>query len=121
MTLDELMAKEYKPDYTCAHFFIDAWEATVGTSLPSDAIDCLLPSKAITASKASRAFTPIDKPVSPCMVLFKGNGAHTAHVGLFVNGKVLHMSSTLPVRQPLSVVKTGFNKVSFYNVYDITN
>jgi len=109
------MEKQLSPDYNCAHFLADAWQAETGDDHMRGALDSFLapPARRTASHVVRRSLVPVDKPVSPCVVLFR-RGTATPHVGLYVRGAVLHLTDHGPVRQLLAVAKLGYTSVRFY-------
>lgn len=60
----------------------------------------------------ARKFTKLEKPVSPCIVIFKGG--EDLHVGIYLRGKILHFAEDGVQYQPLHVVSLGFLETVFY-------
>lgn len=95
--------------YCCEHFLIDAYKHYRQINLT----DRLLTSGFFCASNL-RQFKPVFEPVQHSIVLFRDKGK--AHVGLWVDGRVLHLEAYGVVWQPLEIVKQGFERVLFYEV-----
>lgn len=58
-------------------------------------------------------FIKLDKPESPCIVLFKRKKG-IPHVGVFWKNKVLHLPETGAKYQPLNIVAVTFTDIGFY-------
>lgn len=93
--------------YCCEHFLIDAYKHY--TSI--DISNRLLTSGFFNASNL-RQFLPVDKPSQHTIVLFRDKGK--AHVGLWLDGRVLHLEPHGVVWQTLNIVKQGFERVTYY-------
>ena len=101
-------AIKYDADnYCCEHFLIDAYRHYTNIDLT----DKLLTSGFFNI-KNLRQFVPIDKPSQHTIVLFRDKGK--AHVGLWLDGRVLHLEPHGVVWQSLNIVKQGFEKVTYY-------
>ena len=101
-------AIKYDADnYCCEHFLIDAYRHYTNIDLT----DKLLTSGFFNV-KNLRQFVPIDKPSQHTIVLFRDKGK--AHVGLWLDGRVLHLEPHGVVWQSLNIVKQGFEKVTYY-------
>ena len=96
-----------KNRYCCEHFLIDCYKEFKGVDLS----DKLLSSGFFNAQKL-RNFRQVDKPKQLTIVLFRD--ANKAHVGLWYDNKVLHLSEQGVLLQPLDVAKIGFKRVNFY-------
>lgn len=103
-------AIKYDADkYCCEHFLIDAYRYYTGI----DISDKLLTSGFFCASNL-RQFIPVTEPKQHTIVLFRGKGK--AHVGLWVDGRVLHLEPHGVVWQSLNIVMQGFERVTYYEV-----
>lgn len=63
--------------------------------------------------KQARKFKRLVRPSSPCIVLMQ-RPHFTPHVGVFYNGRVIHLKPSGVEYQPLDVVARGFTSVRFY-------
>lgn len=114
MTEADLMSRRLGPLYNCAHFLAEAWERETGRDIRPIFAGFLAPAHARRATPHARGdFVRIPAPVSPCIVLLRRVKA-TPHVGLFVRGRVLHLTDKGPIRQLLSVASLGYTSVRFY-------
>jgi len=95
--------------YCCEHFLIDAYRHYTGIDLTNR----LLTSGFFNASNL-RQFKPVIVPTQYSIVMFRAKDK--AHVGLWLDGRVLHLEPHGVVWQTLSVVRIGFNRVVFYEV-----
>lgn len=93
--------------YCCEHFLIDAYRHYTGIDISNK----LLTSGFFNASNL-RQFRAVDKPSQHTIVLFRDKGK--AHVGLWLDGRVLHLEPHGVVWQLLAVAKQGFDRVVFY-------
>ena len=101
-------------DYNCAHFVSDAWLQETG-----QVIDHLM--RGFLAPAAERVVTPnlansmvrLERPRSPCIVLFRRR-VGSPHVGMFVRGRVFHLTDSGPIRQALDIAQVGYYKTRFY-------
>lgn len=103
-------AIKYDADkYCCEHFLIDAYKHYTG----KDISNRLLTSGFFNASNL-RQFMPVTEPTQHTIVLFRDKGK--AHVGLWLDGRVLHLEPHGVVWQSLNIVMQGFERVVFYEV-----
>ena len=93
--------------YCCEHFLIDAYKHYKRIDLSPK----LLTSGFFSASNL-RQFVPVVEPTQYSIVLFRAK--NEAHVGLWVDGRVLHLEPHGVVWQPLDYIKQGFDRVLFY-------
>ena len=106
----ELEKKQYDKDrYCCEHFAVDAYKLLTG----KDVSQALLKNGLFHPSNL-RNFKPLKTPKDFCFVLFRAH--KTAHVGIMLNNRVLHLSDFGMVCQPLSYVAMGYSKVIFYEL-----
>lgn len=115
MSFDHLMGRVYDVDhYNCAHFVCEAWQYETGQDLAHRMQGFL---KTVSDRKFLKTdmqqFTKLTTPVSPCVVVFH-MPRESPHVGLFIRGKVIHISRDGVKFQSLDVVKMGFKRVSYY-------
>ena len=94
--LDELMDKTWKKGYTCHEFACDAWQKITG--------------KELTLKKCK----PIDALESPCIVFLYNNERSDSHVGVFYDGRVIHLGIRGVQYVPLERITIGFKEWSFY-------
>ena len=101
-------AIKYDADkYCCEHFLIDAYRHYTGIDISNK----LLTSGLFNASNL-RQFVPVVTPTQHTIVLFRDKGK--AHVGLWLDGRVLHLEPHGVVWQSLNIVMQGFERVAYY-------
>lgn len=101
-------AIKYDADkYCCEHFLIDAYKHYTGIDISNK----LLTSGFFCASNL-RQFAPVAEPRQHTIVLFRDKGK--AHVGLWLDGRVLHLEPHGVVWQSLNIVMQGFERVAYY-------
>lgn len=93
--------------YCCEHFLIDAYKHYRQIDLSPK----LLTSGFFNVRNL-RQFVQVDKPSQYSIVLFRAK--NQAHVGLWIDGRVLHLEPHGVVWQSLEIVKQGFDRVLFY-------
>jgi hypothetical protein len=105
-----LLARQRCPTYICADLVAEAWKNETGQDIRH-----LLGVGERTGicSLGHHMLRRVSRPVSPCVVLLR-RAKVEVHVGIFVRGRVLHLSETGPVRQLLSVASIGYTSVRFY-------
>lgn len=114
MTRGELMRATLSPDYNCAHFVCDAWEVEAGQDIRPVLHGFLARRGERRATmQLVNAMRRIPAPVGPCVVLFRRVKA-TPHVGLFIRGRVLHLTDSGPIRQLVDVARIGYHSVRYY-------
>jgi hypothetical protein len=60
-----------------------------------------------------KGFVKLDKPESPCFVVMRRTKL-SPHIGIFYNGRILHMKDDGVEFQPLRVARRYFTKIGFY-------
>ncbi|TCB50952.1 hypothetical protein E0H80_06170 [Acinetobacter sp. ANC 4779] len=105
MVINDLFDREYTQDYTCNEFACEAWERITGENLTERLNDYL---------NDAGSFEGLDVPISPCIAFFSRNPKSSTHVGLFYEGKILHLSPRGVQHIPLDYIMLGFKTVSFY-------
>ena len=116
-----LMEVRLKPDYNCAHFVADAWEAEGLGNIRETLEGFLYPvgKRRVEPSKRSHVIK-LDKPVSPCLVLFRRKLSEP-HVGLYIRGRVLHLTDSGPIRQLPDIASMGYQKTRYYAIRPVDN
>lgn len=105
MSIDHLLDRIWKPEYTCNEFLCEAWQSITGENL-TDRLQLFL--------NGSGDFQRIDEPISPCIVFFTNGPRSSTHVGLFYCDKLLHLSGRGVQYIPLEIVSINFRETRFY-------
>lgn len=113
--IDQFFGKKYHPrDYNCAHFVCDVLAAVKSPVMGELLRGFLCAKKNRKALKDDLSkIILLNAPIDWCVVLFQRPKAAT-HVGIYLNGRVLHLSKQSVQYQPLDVVALGFKKVRFF-------
>ena len=108
------MQRRLGPGYNCAHFFVDAWAAETGQDL-AGCLGTFLHTRGQREARPGlrHQFDRLPAPAAPCLVLFR-RATLTPHVGMFVRGKVFHLTDHGPVRQLLDIARVGYTSVRCY-------
>lgn len=117
MSIDPYFARTYNEgSYNCAHFVAEVWEGITGQDIHETLGGFLLPpGKRFVRGSIHRRFVKLEKPKSPCIVLMhKVKGS--AHAGLLLHNRVLHIQRSGVSFQPLEVAIMGFKTHRFYDV-----
>lgn len=113
MNLDCLYSKKYNfQTYNCAHFAVDVWKFIAGKDISSFLLEPSGLPRVPTG--AGKGFKRLAGPVSPCLAVFRGLGGET-HVGVFLDGRILHIVNSGVVAQPVDRIKMVFRNVRFYS------
>ena len=111
----ELMSKKYdEHSYHCVHFALDVWEELTGDDLRANFARLLAPLRECTATReCSNRFAEVPAPVNPCLVVMR-NGARQPHLGVFVDGKVMHLQHAGPMAVAPHNVVARYRDVRYY-------
>jgi hypothetical protein len=110
-SIDKYFGAVYnRKTFNCLHFTAKVWASE--TSHTFQGIYDFLNGKC--ALSTARRFKKLDKPISPCIVVFKGG--LELHIGVYLRGKVLHICPDGVQYQPLDLVSIGFTETKFYHV-----
>jgi hypothetical protein len=105
VNFDHLLSKTYQPGYTCYEFACEAWQHIADENLTERMQDFL---------NGTGTFVPIDTPESPCIAFYYRNDNSPTHVGLFIDGRILHLGFRGAQYAPLDLLMTTFKEVRFY-------
>ena len=111
-SVDPYLKRQYTNEYTCLEFAAEVWEAHTGEPILADL-------KAFHADDVKgrratrRRWIETPKPVEPCIVLMQGYKLQP-HVGVFLRGRVLHLSRNGAEFQSVKVASRCFETARFY-------
>ncbi|MDQ8953474.1 hypothetical protein RFH42_10935 [Acinetobacter rudis] len=100
--IEQLLCRERRKDYNCQDFVGEAWEILTGEKLKQKIFD---------HQNQRNKLERLDEPISPCLVFFS-NARYQNHIGLFYDGKVLHLTDAAQY-VPLELI-FGFDQCEFY-------
>lgn len=116
MSVDKYFGLRYdSKNYHCAHFACDVWRDLTGVDLSSHLLGRLsdVPSASVN-TKFFRRLKQSSTPVDPSIAIFQYCRG-VPHVGVYLRGRLLHISKTQGVRfDRLSDVAAQAKKVRFY-------
>lgn len=117
MNLNQFKTKTYdSANYNCAHFLCDAWLEITNQDISFALFDlCKAREQREVKSDKLKRFKRLDKPESPCILLFSGKTE--THTGIFLDNLVLHFTENGMQYVPLSIAMIGFDSVRYYT-YD---
>lgn len=115
MSIDKYFARTYNArEYNCAHLVVEVWSDLFGPQLGEMLRSYLCaPSQRKSVLSHLRLGRWLQKPEDPCVILFRAPKQAT-HVGLWLQGKVLHITPQGVQYQPLEIVRLGHPKVRFF-------
>lgn len=120
MSIDQLYLKRYDPRYYhCVHFTIDAAFILFNKDfkLNFEFLDSSLDNCRVTLPTLRRS-KKLLKPREGCIVLMKSY-LGDSHVGLFVEGAVLHLSEYGVSHQSIHQLSGSYTRFRFYDSKDI--
>lgn len=119
MSVDKYLGLTYdKRAFNCAHFVAMVWEELTGQDIATNLAGFTRPKAERSVNIAAlRRFQRLATPVSPCLVLL-ARPRTEPHVGVYLRGKVLHITEKGVAFDFIEVASSGFPSVRFYSVSD---
>jgi hypothetical protein len=112
--IDKFLDRMPSKDYNCLDFVREVWLEIVGTDLKEQLDKMCFSVSCESISLASlHHFTRYSKPVNPCFVVMQRLRL-SPHIGIFYNGRILHMTEQGVEYQPIQVAKRYFTKIGYY-------
>ena len=117
MNIDKYLDRKYdSANYNCAHFVCDVFKDLFNTDYYKILQAVLLPTmerrlRSVNLGHLER----LAVPRSPCLALFQV-GRNTPHVGVWLDGRILHIKESGVEYSRLEDIMLGFKKVRFFNV-----
>lgn len=114
MSVDKYFNKVYVDKiYTCHNFVDDVWLDLTGKALDKKLIEFLDMGKTFPGMR--KQFIKLEKPVGPCIALFKPLVAHDNHVGIYLRGRILHLTELgVKFQKPDSAI-IGYREIRYYS------
>lgn len=112
--MNGLLDRARSDQYNCAHYAAEVWQHETGVDIRPVLHGFLAPEgerKAVVSDLS--VMRRIPGPVEPCLVLMR-RGRATPHLGVFVRGRVQHLSTFAPIRQPIELAMLGYKSVRYY-------
>lgn len=117
MNLDKYFDKVYDSSkYNCAHFVCEIWNELfkIDISWALNGVLTNLGNRKLHAHRLN-AFERLALPSGVCLALFQAQRKEP-HVGIFLEGRILHITKNGVEWSHIETIMTRFNKVRFYNV-----
>jgi len=117
LSIDCFLDRNYnEQSYNCLHFSREVWIALTGNDI-SEALQGLLGrvSQRGISKHTLNAFTRFECPQEPCIVLMQ-RPRTSPHMGVYLRGKVLHITHQGVEFMPLDLAMRGFKSVRFYSL-----
>jgi hypothetical protein len=114
---DQFFRRTYDAkNYNCAHFVSEVYRHETGRDITNLLKGFLLPAgERVIEPAVLRRFTRLERPENNCLVVMH-RPRTSPHVGLFLRGKVLHLTETSGVQfMPLEIATLGFTSIRFYS------
>ena len=113
MSLDRFLTRRRRPDYWCGDLARDVWLELSGNDL-NRAVADLLARDAVGRLRRRHvaAFREHSGPVDPCLVVMQ-RPRHPLHIGVYVRGSVIHLTTNGARYQPLKLATQMFKTVRF--------
>lgn len=117
MSIDAFYHRKYDAKtYNCAHFVCEVWRSITGNDIAHKLAGFMLPpSERFVRVSLRHEFKRLTAPLSPCIVLMQQR-RQAPHVGLYLRGRVFHITDKGVQFQPIEVATVGFKTIGFYNV-----
>lgn len=111
---DRFLDRRANPRYNCMDFVREVWLAITGVDL-ADALTWLNArfKDRRRAVSGVRRFERLKSPSTPC-VIFMQRPFIIPHVGIWIDGRVLHLKDTGVALEPLHVACGHYRKFSYY-------
>lgn len=122
MSVDKYLHLTYdKRAFNCAHFVALVWLELTGQDIGPNVAGLARPRAERHVSIAPlRTFKRLQQPTSPCIVML--NRPRTEpHIGVYLRGKVLHITQSGVAFDFVEVAASGFKDVRYYSVTDSHN
>lgn len=100
--------------YNCLDFVREVWLAMKEEDV-TDKLTGLIGDFANRKANLSgvKAFKRLQEPINPCFVVMQ-RFKYVPHVGIYLNGRILHLKDTGVEFQPLIVAKSYYQTVRYY-------
>ena len=115
MSIDCFLDRSYDPQkYNCLHFSREVWLALTDADIGAALAGLLGRVSERGISKHTvNAFARLASPVSPCIVLMQ-RPRTSPHMGVYLRGKVLHITQRGVEFLPVDLAMRGFKTVRYY-------
>lgn len=115
MSVDSFLSRIYDRDtYNCAHLAAEVWAFETGDDIAPILTGVLAPAVERRAEwSLRRDLAALSRPTSPCIVLMR-RPRTAPHVGVYLRGRVLHITERGVQFAPLEIATLGFKVIGFY-------
>lgn len=97
-------------NYHCLHHAAEVWKAVTG----EDILDKLAGVLNGLSRSHVKAFARLERAQAPCLALMRQRIGGTLHVGVYLKGRILHITPRGVEFQPACVVGARYTDLRFY-------
>jgi hypothetical protein len=114
ISTDQFLDRLPSSNYNCFDFTREVWLALTGTDLTSKLLRLTGRFKERKGTVSGRReFERLKEPCTPCVV-FMQRRFFEPHVGIWINGRVLHLKDNGVQFQPLPIACGYYKRFSYY-------
>jgi hypothetical protein len=114
ISIDPFLDRRRRKGYDCLDFAREVWLALTGQDIRERLAGL---ARAVAEPRLTisgyRGFQKLLKPCSPCLAVMQRPRANP-HIGIYLDGKILHLIERGVEFQPLVVATIGFSTVKYY-------
>lgn len=111
MSLDQFFDRKYhEKRFNCLHHASEVWSRLTGEDIRARLEGVL----GGLRRRHLRAFIRLSRPQSPCLVMLRRRRECVFHIGVYLDGRVMHITGRGVEYQPLDVVACGFGETRWY-------
>lgn len=116
MNTDKYLNKIYnKREYNCAHFVAEVWQDLTGHDLSIELTGFMRKrTDRVVPVGFLKSFVKLKSPKTPSILWL--HNKNESHVGIYLHGRVLHITEHGVKLELLETLAIGFKKVGFYDV-----
>lgn len=116
MNTDKYLNRIYnKREYNCAHFVAEVWHDLTGHDLSIQLTGFMRKrSDRFVTAGLLKSFIKLPSPKTPSILWL--HNKKESHVGIYLDGRVLHITENGVKLELLETLTIGFKKVGFYDV-----
>lgn len=114
VSIDPYLDRVPRKDYNCLSFVREVWLAMTGDDI-QERLGRLLDSVTKTGKvsvSSVKGFEWLNEPVSPCFIVMQ-QYKFVPHVGIYLKGRILHMTERGVQYQPLLVARAYYTNIRY--------
>lgn len=114
-SIDQFLDRVPSKNYNCLNFVQEVWMYLCGEDMKGKLAKLAtnISGGGLLSSSAVKGFIRLNEPVNPCFVVMQ-RFRLTPHVGIYLNGRILHLRAHGVEFQPLVVAKGYFTIIRYY-------